>query len=65
MRELASDLLDVITVFNKDYYTIDSTQLPKGTMVSCPFDASMKVGKNEFGQVCIMKKSFFKPFQRK
>ncbi|MDE1840240.1 MAG: hypothetical protein KGH87_10030, partial [Thaumarchaeota archaeon] len=62
MRELLSDLVGIVTVADKNHYTIDSTQLPLGTMVSCPFDAGLKVGKNEFGEVCIIKKSFFKPF---
>lgn len=65
MRELFSELTNIITMFDKNHYTVDSTQLPLGTMVSCPFDAGMKIGKDEYGQVCIMKKSFFQPFHRK
>lgn len=54
----------IVDVQDSNHYTININHLTAGTSVTCPFDNTMKVGKNEKGEVCIIKKSLFRPFKK-
>lgn len=64
MQEIYSEIFKagIMEIESENHYTIDTNQLVEGTAVGCPFDPNLKVGKNEKGEVCIAKKSWFKPF---
>ena len=64
MKDVTLQVSGIIDIHDHNHYTVNVNQLTEGTAVTCPFDSSMKVGRNEKGEVCIVKKSLFRPFKK-
>lgn len=55
----------IISILDKDHYTIDMREIENEHAVTCPFDNDMKCGKDEKGNIFIEKKTILsKPFQQ-